>query len=302
MLNAHQLNIFTIAAETLSFTEAAKRLHLTQSSVSQHVKSLETQLGTTLFQRQGRTIELTDAGRVLLPLAKDIIKDSIRAEERIKLLDSKVHGHLIIGCNTAPGKYALPVLLSQFHKLYPLVKITCQVLPQNQAVERVLDGSVHFALTNISLEQESLPDFQLYIQEPIVLIVSNNHPWAELGEIPVDKLYEEQFIMREDTSGTYSSVKEALTKSGVNIEDLDTFLIMGNSEAIALSVREGLGVGFVSNLIMKKLCNDDVAIVKLTGVEIFQDIYFGRQTRDPSTGAQAAFWDFISTMDIEPLL
>ncbi len=302
MLNAHQLNIFAVAAETLSFTETAKRLHLTQSSISQHIKALETQLGTELFQRRGRAIELTDAGEVLLPLAKDIIEDALRAEEKVKLLEQEVHGHLIIGCNTAPGKYVLPIILREFHKRYPMVRITCQVLPQNQAVERVLDGSVNFALTNIMLEKENLPDFQLYLREPIVLIAPLDHPWAQKEKVKPEDLYSEKFIMREEGSGTYTSAHQALTKAGVDINRLDTFLIMGNSEAIALAVSEGLGVGFVSKLIMKKLCSEKVSIIELEGADVYQDIYFGRQTRQPATSAQAAFWEFINNSDAPTLL
>ena len=177
MLNPHQLNVFTVAAETLNFTETAKRLHLTQSSVSQTIKALETQLDTTLFARKGRRIELTDAGRVLFPLARDIIKESLKVQETMELLKEEVHGHLIVGCNTAPGKYILPSLLADFHKQFPKVKITCQVLPQNQSVERLSEGAVHFALTNLERDQHQVAEFVNYVHEPIALIAPTTHRW-----------------------------------------------------------------------------------------------------------------------------
>jgi DNA-binding transcriptional LysR family regulator len=292
MLNVHQLNVFVTAAETLNFTLTAKKLHLTQSSVSQHIKSLENQLGIELFFRKGRTLEITEAGEVLLPMARDIVEGSIRASEQMELLKQEIHGHLIIGCNTAPGKYMLPTLLAEFHKNFPFVRITCQVLPQCQALERLSEGEIHFALTNMEEGRHYLGEFQLYFEEPIYLIVAAEHPWAKRKEIEPEELLEERFIMREPGSGTYQNVARGLTGVGIDIEKLETIMVMGTSESIALAVQQNLGVGFISKMILEKICNGGGRVVEVNGLEIYQNIYFGRQTVQPITGAQAAFWEF----------
>lgn len=293
MLNVHQLNVFLIAAETLNFTQTAKRLHLTQSSVSQHIKSLETQLGVALFKRKGRSLEITDAGSVLLPLARDIVDGSIRAAERMELLKKEIHGHLVVGCNTAPGKYMLPILLARFHQQYPLVKISCRVLPLQQTIEGLSEGDVHFAISNIEDVEYDACEFHLYVEEPIELIVPHSHPWAQRDQIEPEELYEAQFIMREKTSGSYKYIKRSLLDVGIEVERLDTFLEMGSSEALALAVEQGLGVGFVSKMILDKICPGRVAVAKVRGLEIIQSIYFGRQTAHQTSGAQAAFWEFV---------
>ena len=84
---------------------------------------------------------------------------------------------------------------------------------------------------------------------------------------------------------------------GVDIEKLETLIVMGTSEAVAMAVEQGLGAGFISKMIYDKIVKDRVAIVEVRGLEIVQDIYFGRQTVRPSTGAQAAFWEFINRLD-----
>lgn len=293
MLNVHQLNVFVIAAETLNFTQTAKRLHLTQSSVSQHIKSLENQLGVQLFERKGRSLEITDAGMVLLPMAREIVEDSIRAAEQMELLKNEIHGHLVVGCNTAPGKYILPILLAKFHQQYPLVRISCQVLPPRQVQEGMAEGEIHFTLSNIAESSSEGAEYVLYLEEPIELIAPLNHPWAERGEIdPVD-LNEEQFISREKNSGTYQNVARGLLDVGVDIDKLDTFLEMGTSEALALAVEQELGVGFVSKIILETICPNRVAVVKVRGLNVLQPIYLGRQTAFPATSAQAAFWDYV---------
>ena len=97
MLDAHQLNVFLVAAETLNFTLAARRLHMSQPSVSQHIQSLEQYFDQSLFIRSGRTLQLTDAGEALVPLAQDMVNRSIRIEETIKSLQDEVYGHLLVG-------------------------------------------------------------------------------------------------------------------------------------------------------------------------------------------------------------
>lgn len=297
MLNVHQLNVFVTAAETLNFTVTAKRLHLTQSSVSQIIKTLESQLEVDLFKRKARTLTLADAGVVLLPMAREIVEGSIRAAERMELMKQHVHGHLIVGCNTAPGKYVLPVLLARFNEAYPLVRFTCTVLPQDQALAKLAEGDIHFAFTNVGQMHQGRTEVILYLQEPLVLIAPHGHVWTELDLIEPGQLYEERFIMREPGSGTFENVRRSLAELGISIGNLKIFMEMGTSEAIALAVQQGLGVGFVSQMIVDKICPGGVRSVKVRGLSITQNIYFGRQTVHPATSAQVAFWNFIRGLD-----
>ena len=112
MLDAHQLNVFLIASETLNFTETGKRLHMTQPTVSQHIQALENHFDSKLFHRNGRHLELTDAGKILVPLARDLIKVSVHIDETMESLKGDIYGHLLVGCSTTPGKYVLPHLLA----------------------------------------------------------------------------------------------------------------------------------------------------------------------------------------------
>lgn len=297
MLNVHQLNVFVTAADTLNFTQTAKRLHLTQSSVSQHIKSLESQLDVNLFARKGRTLEMTDEGRVLLPMARELVDGSIRATERMESIKKEVHGHLIIGCNTATGKYILPTLLAGFSEEYPLVRFTCQVLPQDLTLKRLAEGEIHFAFTNASRVDAGTAEFQLCFQEPLVLIASPQHPWSARESIEAEELKDERFIMRETGSGTYSNVRAGLNELGMDIEKLDVLMEMGTSEAIALAVQQELGVGFVSKMIVDKICQNQVRTIQVRGLNVYQKVYFGRQVVQPVSSVQVAFWNYIRNMD-----
>jgi DNA-binding transcriptional LysR family regulator len=295
MLDAHQLNVFLIAADTLNFTQAANALHMTQPSVSQHIQSLEKHFKTKLFLRKGRQLELTDAGGALVPVARELVRLSIHIDEMMESLQGEVYGHLMVGCSTTPGKYVLPRLLAQFHRKYPKVKVTCQVTSQVDAIKRLCEGEVHFALTSTKQDQSKEAEFRNFISDPVILIAPLDHPWAERGRINPQDLYKADFILREDESGTYSTVSDCLASKGIAINELNTFLVLGNSEAIALAVAEGIGVGFVSSMVVSRLSRGQVAPIKIKDLEICRDIYIGRQTRRPATTAQTAFWNFIQS-------
>ncbi len=293
MLDAHQLNVFLAAADSLNFTQAAQQLGMSQPSVSQHIQALERYFQVPLFIRSTRSLQLTDAAITLVPLAREMVRHSIHIEETMASLQGEVFGHLIVGCSTTPGKYILPHLLTKFHHEYSKVRITCQVSPQSQAIEMLSLGHVNFALTSETGVPCKNIEFHKFLEDTISLIVPNEHPWAQRGIIQPGELFEENFLMREIDSGTYIVVNAALSEIDVNTNSLDILMTLGNSEAIALAVQEGLGVGFVSEIIVRKLGYGRVVPIQIDGLNIHRNIYIGRNTNRPTTIAQSAFWEFI---------
>ncbi len=297
MLDIHQLLIFLTAAETLSFTRTAQRLHMTQPSVSQHIQSLERHFGCELFVRNGRNLELTDAGLKLASLAPEAVVLSARIESEMASLKRGLVGHLLIGCSTTPGKYIMPKLLTNFHDRYPRVRVTCNVLHQRDAVKFLLEGKLHFSLT--SLIEELTPELETvrFICDRLILITPQSHPWAHKGEIEPERLLEGRFIMREEESGSYAAIRSALAEKDISIHELDTILTLGNAEAIALTVREGLGVGFVSEKVVECLGLEGIAVVQIKDLVIKRDIFITRNKRQQATITQSTFWDFLFSPD-----
>ena len=293
MLDTHQLNVFLVAADTLNFTQAARILHMSQPSVSQHIQSLEQSFGQPLFIRSGRHMELTAAGHALLPLARDIVERSHLIEETMKSLEGEIHGHLQVGCSTTPGKYILPQLLANFHHSHPLVSVSCHVTSQGKAMEMLCDGEVHIAMVSEPHMSCRTAETRRFMVDPVILIAPLDHPWAERGEIDPEELYNGNFILREEGSGTQMAVNQGLASIDISVEELKTLLILGSSEAIALSVKEGIGVGFVSQIVVARLVADQVVPITVRGLEIVREIYIGSQKRKPQTAAQKAFWSFI---------
>lgn len=289
MLDTHQLRVFLAAAETLNFSQAAKRLHMSQPSVTQHIHNLENHFGMQLFIRAGRKLSLTEAGVTLVPLARDLVLSAIRADEMMDTLKEEIHGHLWIACTTTPGKYILPTLMADFLKKYPKVEASISVSNRNDAMRLLNEGKAQIMVSSVFNYHPDL-EFHKFISESLVLIVPNNHPWTRRESINLDELRKANLILREPSAGSYQVLRDGLAKQGYDINDLHKILTLGNSEAIAFAVQEGVGVGFVSKLVANRIVKDQVSIVKVDGLDLSQDIFIGQHRRLPSTSAQVAFW------------
>ena len=293
MLDAHQLNVFLTAARTLNFTAAARQLHMTQPSVSQHIQALEQHFGMELFIRSGRHLRLTDAGEALLPMAQEMVSISQSIDNKMESLKGDVYGRLTVGCSTTVGKYVLPFLLARFMQQYPKVEASCFVTPRKIAVQMLTDGDVHVALASKQELNNNL-EFSKFITDKVSLIVPMDHPWAERDYVEPRELLKANFIWREEGSGTRYVAEEKLREHGMAFEQFKTILTLGNSEAIALAVQEGIGVGFVSQMIISRLVEGKVKPVKVRGMEIEQEIFIGRDANRMGTTAQMAFWKFVT--------
>jgi DNA-binding transcriptional LysR family regulator len=298
LLDTHQLNIFLVAAETLNFSRTAERLHMTQPSITQHIHALEARFGLPLFIRSGHRLALTQAGLALVPLAKEMVVLSVRTDEVMESLKGEVNGELIVGCSTTPGRYILPLILSNFMKKYPRVSATCAVTNRRNAVQMLCDGHVHVAFAGVP-ESNSDVEFRKFICEPVVLIAPLSHSWSEKGEIDPEELFGGAFIFREQDSGTYCVVKTGLASTGIQIGDLRRVLTLGSSEAITYAVQEGIGVGFVTQIVLSQMSVKNIRVIKIKGIDLHQDIYIGQSWRRPATSAQTAFWDFVKDFQYE---
>jgi LysR family transcriptional regulator, low CO2-responsive transcriptional regulator len=290
MLNLVELNVFTIAAETENFSEAARRLGVTQPTVSVQIRSLEDRLGVDLFDRSGRQVALTEAGRALVPMARDLLRRCLGIEETMVSLRGDIVGLLQIACTTASGKYVLPHVLGELRLAYPRIDIQCRVTNRHDALRSLRRGEVQVALTSLKEVAKDL-EYRRFATDRIVLIAPLDHPWAHRTIRPID-LLEGEFISREAGSGTMTAVQEALVEHDLGVEDLPRAMELGNSEAIRMAVSEGYGVGFVSAMVATSAGPENIAIVDLEGVAPSRILFMVRDSSTSATQVESVFWDF----------
>jgi Transcriptional regulator len=244
-ISIRQLEVFVATAEYCSFTKAAEDLHLTQSTVSMHIRTLEEVLGACLIERGARKkVILTEEGKRVYSMAKDILSRVDALQERRMDGGEEL---LRIGTSTVPAQYLLPKLLSGFLKKHSQVKYILRRGDSEHILECVLKGEVRIGLTGYRNGERSLI-FQEIARDHLVLITENSEGYRAMqaaGKTGKD-LLDLPMIAREESSGTQHAADAFLQKLGVTEPNI--VARMDNPESIKMSVAEGIGVSLISDL------------------------------------------------------
>jgi DNA-binding transcriptional LysR family regulator len=293
MVDIEKIETFLRASETLSFSETAKHLHLSQPTVSHHIKTLEQDLGVVLFTRTNTGLRLTEAGRLLMPWARRLLRDTNEMQAMMVALKHDVVGELRIACSTTAGKYILPQLAARFCRLHPGVRVSILACTPEDVTLRLLEGEAHLGVLSREILNSGL-ESQEFFEDTITLIVPADHRWALRKLIEPDELMEESLILREETSGTRRVVLSELSKFDIGLDDLNIFMELGNAEAIVRTVAAGYGIAFVSNLATScPLERGNVIDLRVNGLNLQRRIYMVRKTQSLPHRPREAFWGFI---------
>ena len=302
MLDVYEMKVFLVAAETENFSEAARQLSLTQPAVSMQIRSLEKKLGVDLFYRAGRSLSLTEQGKVLMSMARDMVNHAIQIEEEIESLKGEVVGHLKIGCSTATGKYFLPHLAARFRRCFPAVQMTIYNHGREVVINELCEGAVQLIVVSAPPACKDV-EYRHFFTDHVVLIVPVDHPWAERDSIAVEELRGANFILRDHQSGTREEVEQVLTEVGLSVSDLNVVMEIGNSEAISMAVEEGMGAAFVSRTVARRGIElGRIREVAVAEESIKREVFIAHSQRYPATRAQTEFWNFIQKPENETLL
>jgi DNA-binding transcriptional LysR family regulator len=293
MLDLTRLKIFLSAAENLSFSEAAKQLHLSQPTVSHHIKELERDLGVELFDRSTHKVKLTEAGRLLYPRARQLMHETVEIRQMMDSLQDQVAGHIRIACSTTAGKYILPQFAGRFRERHPGVRVSILPCIASNVVPRLLEDDADLGVVSFEAYEGEM-ERQVFFEDRISLIVPAEHPWVAREFIEASELLGEKMILREDTSGTSRVLMAELGKHDISRDDLDIFLEVGNSEAIVKTVETGFGVSFVSRITAAyALENGLITEVPVAGFNLLRKIYMVRKRLHQANRAMEAFWGFV---------
>lgn len=295
MVEVHELQIFTVAAEEENFSAAARKLHLSQPAVSFQIQALEQRLRVQLFQRIGRRIVLTEAGRDLLPMAREMIQLSSRIEESMCASQGLVKGHVLIGCSTSPGKYILPHLIGAYRKHYPDVQFTVEVMTREAVEEKLLNRQIHIGVLSLCSKNRDLECWTLLVDE-LVLIVGTNHPWASRDCVTLEELRSVDWILREGGAATRQLVATTLAEQGLSPDELRVAMELGSAEAVESAVEAGLGVSIVSRVAVRRgLDLGKIRAINIEGLSIQREIHLARNRLRACTCAQLKFREFVES-------
>ncbi len=293
MLNLEAIKVFLAVAEHGSFSEAGRQIHISQPAVSQIVQGLERQLEVQLFIRQNRNVLLTEAGQMLVPMARELLTSVQRVIQTMLSLQGEVIGEMTIGCSTASGKYLLPGMIARFRRLFPQVRLNVMVTSRESVINKLINGDVPLGVSSKLIEHADL-EYQDFFTDTVILIVPVEHPWAKFRKVYPDDLLDEPIILREELAGTREVLMEGLHKHDISPDMLNVAMVLGNAEAIEMAVEEGLGIAFVSRLAASRgLELGRIVEVEIEGMQLSRNIYIVRNRKQPLTRAQTEFWQFI---------
>lgn len=227
----------------------AKSLGISQPAVSEHIQSLENEFQLKLFLRKGRKIELSSAGKCLVGHANKLLRQYETAQKELMGFLDEPQGELVIGASSTPGNYLLPGVLAVFQRQYPKVRPRLVVSNSRQVAEDLAQHKVELGLVGSKWKQAGF-HFEPWKEDQLFLAVPPGHALAGKKEVELSDLTKERILIREQDSGTRSSVQKAFQAKGLNLED-NLAGEFSSTEAIKNGVISGLGVSILSGVAMR---------------------------------------------------
>jgi DNA-binding transcriptional LysR family regulator len=291
-MDTRQLAAFCAVVERRSFSQAAERLGVTQPAVSLQVRALEKRLGTQLLDRSGRRVEPTEAGWRLYRGAQRMLalEDQLVADISASA-DGAVAGDLVLGASTGPAAVAVPVVLGEFQRVYPDVRVFLTVSDTHSVVERVAARELELGIVGAARRHRGVR-FEPFFSDQVILVCPPGHRF-EGRTIGLDELREAPLILMQEGAGVRQIVEDALRRQGVKLRDLDVRLELGLQESVRRAVEAGYGVTFISRTAVESdLAAGRLAEARVEGLDATREISLASAAGRARTRVADAFVAF----------
>ena len=284
-----QLKVFECVARHLSFTRAARELHLTQPAVSTQVKQLEAHVGLPLFEQLGKKVYMTPAGIEMLHHSRAIIQQFREADEAMQQQKGASKGKLNVTIISA-GDYFFPHLLSAFTRKLPGVALYLSVMNREQLLRRIADNQTDLGVM-VRLPEDPDLDTEAFAPHPYVVVAPPTHPLAPRRRIPLSLIAGERFVVREEGSDTRSAMAHGF---GHWLPRLDVAMEIESNEMIKQAVMAGMGLSFLSAYtIALELKVGSLAVLDVQGFPLMESWYVVHRRQKRLPPVASAFKTFL---------
>ncbi len=269
-VSLRQIRVFAAVAQQKSFTRAARELHLTQPAVSQQLKLLEAEVGLPLLEHVGRGIHLTDAGEELLRYSHQINEVMRSASESFAAMRGLKRGILKLGA-VSTAKYFAPSLLSAFTVEFPQVTIKFTVGNREEIIRQLAGNEIDLVIMGRP-PRELVTTAESFAKHPLVIIASPDHPLAASKKrIPLKQLSSQNFVIREQGSGTRASMEHVFRERGAAYR---ASMEVSSNETIKQAVMAGMGISFISrHTVSLELAAGKLVTLNVSGLPLLRDWY-----------------------------
>ena len=288
-LKLEWLRSFLTVAEVQGFTKAARILHLSQPAVSTHIKELEENMGTRLFEHLGGRIRLSRAGEAAAREARKVL-DSVRSfRDAVVESEHVVKGTLALGASTTPGNYLLLPLMGRFERLYPEAKTTLFIGNSAEVLDRLSANEVDLGLVGIAPPGK---DFihRAFAQDEIVLFAGAKHRLARKRRLKPADLAGERILRREADSATRGLGDAWFSRQGLHPSTME----LGSPETVKRAAASGLGIGILSRFAIEwELQEKLLVLLNVPGFPIRRPLYVAYLRQKHLTPAMKSFLELL---------
>ena len=259
------LTAFISVSEQRSFSKAAEHLFITQPAVSKRISALEKELNTHLFDRIGKKVQLTEAGRALLPCALRILAELEESRRAIANLDEKVSGKLSIATSHHIGLHRLPPILRTFTRQYTDVDLDIRFMDSEEACSCVLRGEVELAIA--TLPEKTWPKLQSQViwHDPLDIVISAQHPQASASQITVAQLSKIPAILPSQNTFTRVLLENALGQNDLGRDQQNLNIAMETNYLETIKMMVSIGLGW--SVLPVSMISNDIRIMNVNGIE-----------------------------------
>jgi DNA-binding transcriptional LysR family regulator len=293
-INLLQLESLVHLVEERSFSRAAKRMFLTQPSLTKHIRNLEDALGAKVVNRASRAFTLTPEGRVVFDYAKRILKLREEIADRVMRLRDSESGEISIAASTIPATYILPRAIGGFRKRHPGIRTTVRTADSSDVIDRVLEKEAEIGFIGKRPPAGKLVSEALW-KDRLVLAVPAAHPWAKRKSIRLGEIGKEPFVIREKGSGTRETLEGCLRDAdSPGLLPLHVVAEMGSSEAVKEAILEGLGISVISaHAVRRELKSDLLAALTVDDCRMERSFYLIYRRQFDLMAHHKIFLDYI---------
>jgi DNA-binding transcriptional LysR family regulator len=302
-ITLQQMEALVCIVEERTFSGAARKMFLTQPSLTKHIKNVEELLGVKILNRRSRGITLTPEGKILYDYAKRILKLREEAKDKIQRVREDEAGNIFICASTIPATYILPHVLSDFRKAYPDIRFYLQNADSDEVIETITGNRGEVGFIGKDPRSSRLHAEALW-RDRLVLAVPAGHPFAKKGSVTLAELCREPFIIRERGSATREIFENCLRdQKKLTLAGFNIISEVGSSEAVKEAVLAGLGVSVISvHAIAREIDRGEIAEVPLKGCRIERYFYLIYRRQFALMHQHKLFLDFVKNYRLEKAL
>lgn len=250
-MKINSLKIFINLVDLGSYSKTAEKLDITQPAVSMQIKNLEEKFSTNLIYKEKGRVKLTPAGNAIYTEGKNILKNWDNLLNKVEINRDRKIKRLNIASSTIPSQYFLPDLLTKLSEEMPGLKTKVEIGNSRDMIEKLEKREVDLSIVGYKPDNRKFKVLEA-VEDSLRLIIPKNHPLCKKDKVFLADLKEENFLLREEGSGTRKTLLDGLKKVGFNFNDLNVISELSYTEAVIASVQAGAGISFISKMASEK--------------------------------------------------